>query len=1115
MHSKKPRKFFNFLALLLSFLLIFEQSGFAQIAGQLDISGYFNQLRNSLTTDKFRPLHLRYLSYEPSTNNFKILLDKGNQNNFKPKDLENTSKELLNYFFIGVTLPNDAFWVNLRPDASSDCLDPLLENTDIGRVFLEADVQLKKDTSLATSPNTPEGKEYWQKLYQKAEELFGTQNLTIPTLTRPWIVPDEIILRETSDNAYIYKATLKVMLEEDYIKTADSAVTSIYKFDDPRLKELNSYSTELIRELIIPKLTKEVNSAKKYAHLRQVYYSLILAQWFKQRFQARDGLYSWMIDRKELNNLTSKLPWDKTDYFNQYQKSFKEGEYNFKTPVQSLYGNSIRSYFSGGMNLAGCVPALGPVATPGSSPQTRPLANGGTCTTLGSDRSPQPNSHTQLLGYDATRGEVRQERTQEEAGQQKEPSVSGTVASTHVATAEIAQESTETSSAGAEIIAKAQKEEREGTNYSFGFEELQEIVRPLFEEARSRRNWLQICRLLPYRYRYHLLRLMIEDGMGDAAAIRIRDYIRSADTEAKNLKGRIRGTQLELILRELEVKEQKTVEQLLSEAERSLNNYDRETGTTSNADALAGAINFVLRAEGIASFINRGILFVGNGSSYHVSGLSLADISRGTELTLYPGIDNAFGAGLYSSELPLLHYAGGEGLGLDYNEVVIIRVPVDAKSRLKIARDESNPENVYLNLHSSGRAVILRDITVREVSVLELKKLGAISLEKVSSMGRKVYLVEGKSTEFDGNYQERPEYKEYIRQSTIIKTEINRAQTPQALKDIVSRLTEAYGTEMPRRIENALNQARVRLGIAAAPSDSSAPAAPASGPFLRSAWEAFLYRGLKTSVMHKVLAFTLIGPVSILAGVIAGVVITAIGGTTNFATLGFVSGITISAFTSAILFDKILMKPFNLLKAPHYTIALRQGRTVELHVFKNIEELKASDLRVYHKIFGDALVAMREILAGKENNDPRFRGVDTISVKTHLLADNRPGREGRPNPVFARFVKGMGLDIRVRKARFHERLLMSLSRTIPAGWNKAMIGETSLDISTREKREELLKQIAELNVKLTATPAVDRSAPTLILPSTKEKYGHLPQFVQGWIAAVVEFWQALWGSRSF
>ena len=43
------------------------------------------------------------------------------------------------------------------------------------------------------------------------------------------------------------------MLEEDYLKSSQlSALGSQqYEFNDPRLKELNLYSTQLIRELIL------------------------------------------------------------------------------------------------------------------------------------------------------------------------------------------------------------------------------------------------------------------------------------------------------------------------------------------------------------------------------------------------------------------------------------------------------------------------------------------------------------------------------------------------------------------------------------------------------------------------------------------------------------------------------------------------------------------------------------------------------------------------------------------------------------------------------------------------------------------------------------------------
>ncbi|MDD5692532.1 MAG: hypothetical protein PHP10_05070 [Candidatus Omnitrophica bacterium] len=351
------------ISLVLSICFLFQQTGLVQAAAvELNLSNYFSRMASTMAVESFRPVHLRYFSYDSLNNSFKVLLDKGDQKGTFPKGtpsevkLKEETKELLKYFLIGVTLPNDKFWVNLRPDSPSSIIDFNLEETDIGKIMLEADLQLKKDTALFTSPQTPEGKEYWDRLYKKASELYGSENITIPTLTRPWIVPNEIIVRETKDSVYIYKATLKVMLEQDYLKDSTT-----YSFTDSRAKALNEYSSQLIRELIIPKLTKEVNLAKRYALLRQVYYSLILSRWFKSRFAGKKGLspqgtapdFISSIDKNDLTNLTSKNTWDKSTYFNAYKKSFAEGEYNIKEPVYTPSGQTIRSYMSGGMDLTG------------------------------------------------------------------------------------------------------------------------------------------------------------------------------------------------------------------------------------------------------------------------------------------------------------------------------------------------------------------------------------------------------------------------------------------------------------------------------------------------------------------------------------------------------------------------------------------------------------------------------------------------------------------------------------------------------------------------------------------------------------------------------------------
>jgi hypothetical protein len=143
-----------------------------------------------------------------------------------------------------------------------------------------------------------------------------------------------------------------------YLNSTNSAIATnpAYQFKDERTKALNEYSSQLIRELIIPKLTKEVNTSKKYAALRQVFYSLVLSRWFKARFRKSEGLspketppfYISLIDSHNLNGLTSKQPWSKTTYFKEYQKSFNQGEYNIKEQVYTPTGQVIRSYFSGG-----------------------------------------------------------------------------------------------------------------------------------------------------------------------------------------------------------------------------------------------------------------------------------------------------------------------------------------------------------------------------------------------------------------------------------------------------------------------------------------------------------------------------------------------------------------------------------------------------------------------------------------------------------------------------------------------------------------------------------------------------------------------------------------------
>jgi hypothetical protein len=336
------------VSLFLVFCFVIGQPmGFSQVVAQLDFSRHSQVAQPALNpASVFRPLHLRYISYQPEQNKFRLLLDRGDNSGISKSALNTSTQKLMEYFFIGLALPNDSFWVNLRPDLKSGMIDSDLAKTDLGKILLEADVNLKKDTAQLTSPATAQGQEYWGKLNKKAAELFGTSNIDIPTIARPWIVPDEIIMRETESGAYVYKATLKVMLEQDYLRGSDT-----YNFKDERLKQLNEYAAELMRKIIVPGLTRQVNSETKYAGLRQVYYSLILAQWFKQKFAGRYGAYVQLVDSRVVSGLTSKSTWSTDTYYQAYLESIREGEYSMTSAGQKTT-QPARRYFGGGIQLS-------------------------------------------------------------------------------------------------------------------------------------------------------------------------------------------------------------------------------------------------------------------------------------------------------------------------------------------------------------------------------------------------------------------------------------------------------------------------------------------------------------------------------------------------------------------------------------------------------------------------------------------------------------------------------------------------------------------------------------------------------------------------------------------
>ncbi|MEV6323879.1 hypothetical protein AB0M45_22190 [Nocardia sp. NPDC051787] len=84
-------------------------------------------------------------------------------------------------FFVWLSLPSSTFWVNLNPAEPDRIVDDRLGSTDVGRILLQADFQMKKLVGTLIHPDSPIGQQFWG-----SSNLAGGSCIAI----RQWIVPE-------------------------------------------------------------------------------------------------------------------------------------------------------------------------------------------------------------------------------------------------------------------------------------------------------------------------------------------------------------------------------------------------------------------------------------------------------------------------------------------------------------------------------------------------------------------------------------------------------------------------------------------------------------------------------------------------------------------------------------------------------------------------------------------------------------------------------------------------------------------------------------------------------------------------------------------------------------
>ena len=222
---------------------------------------------------------------------------------------------LVRYFFAALTISEKKMWVNLDPQEADRVIDDELAETEIGETLLTQDYVLKCAAALLTHPDTQAGRAYWEKAAETRAEAGGAS-------ARVWIKPGRISIYDRDNVSIITDAELKVE------------------------SELAVYAE------LMPALTDKINNSEEFLPLRQMFYSVLLAQWFKRKFF--DSELAFYYDTEKSSGLDIADPALKENIFNRYTESLKNGIYEIerkeKDPLS--FRKIKRRYFSGGVRVS-------------------------------------------------------------------------------------------------------------------------------------------------------------------------------------------------------------------------------------------------------------------------------------------------------------------------------------------------------------------------------------------------------------------------------------------------------------------------------------------------------------------------------------------------------------------------------------------------------------------------------------------------------------------------------------------------------------------------------------------------------------------------------------------
>ncbi len=304
-------------------------------------------------SEAFLPVVLKGVSIHPENPLlFDFIVDNGHSK-LDGQALTDETTKLVKYFLAGLAVPEKDLWVNLSPKEQDRIMTDDLSHTDVGRDMLTQDYILKQITSTLMYPEKALGRKFWDEVYQRTYQKFGSTDVPVDSFNKVWITPAESTVYQNGNNAFIAGAHLKVMLESDY--QAAAHISSLPETLSPNTE----LTKQIIREIILPVLEKEINEGKNFATLRQVFQSMILAGWYKNVLKTSilNQVYS---NSNKVNGIDIPQKDAREQVYAQYMAAYQKGVYNYIKDEfdQNTQGTLPRKYFAGGVKDLSQAPAL-------------------------------------------------------------------------------------------------------------------------------------------------------------------------------------------------------------------------------------------------------------------------------------------------------------------------------------------------------------------------------------------------------------------------------------------------------------------------------------------------------------------------------------------------------------------------------------------------------------------------------------------------------------------------------------------------------------------------------------------------------------------------------------